>query len=1165
MSISNSNSRKKRKAYDYSESSDKNGKVIKLSDIDHALESGDFYIGQSVHTQSPTVERFVFEPETKRMVYKSICYPKGALKLMDEALLNGADNSTRGNGTTSIRATINRKLGTIKVWNDGTNFPIEPTTYATRVVYSDTKPTKMALQPEVAFFHCKTSTAYGKKRKITGGKFGLGAKLLSIFSHWSKVSMCDGTKVFEQKSSNHMKKVHPPSIKTPKGKKKPKPFVCIEFKPDLSLFYPPEDERGRQECFDDDLFHMFLTRVYDIAGTTKKSVSVTLTTDDLPKHKIPLKNFKDYVRLFLPPDATLDNKSPASKIGYYETDRWEVCLIKNPHEGKNVSFVSFVNNVYTYRGGEHVKYIRAQVSQFLQRKVPNIDQRRVNHAVFVFINSTIEDPSFNSQSKENLQTVSNRFGSECVLPTARCLNVLLKNGVLEDLKRAMELKEMSMARKVIGASSKKSLHNIPHFVDARYAGTKQGSKCTLFIVEGASALELAEAGISVVGHKFYGAIAVKGKGVNAGKPLASVSANAEFQSICRVLGLHLGRPTLRKDLRYGKIVVLTDADLDGLHIQGLLINWFKVFWPHLLQEKAFLHTMATPIIVASKGKQPLSKRKAFYTLQVYDKWFENLSEKEQRQYKIKYYKGLGTSTAEEGRWYFKNLSTLLKAFKPATPADLEAIDLMFNGKRADNRKAWLAHCDPTDCIDYENITELSYYDLIHKGVKHFSMYAMKRSIPRVIDGLTPNQRKCTHTFLKNRITEEVKVSQVMSDVGKETKYHHAQESLGLSIVKMAQTFVGKQNVNLFHPGGQFGTRKDGGQKFAANRYIQTRLSKITRYIFRKEDDCILPVQFDEGQQIEPAHFAPIIPMILVNGAKNPAMAYACRTACHRPEDLIDCITRKLNGDDSFTFPKPWYHKFTGQIEVSDNGGSFHSMGTLHKKADRVFVIDELPVHMWRNKFRDKLAKMVEKGVLRKFFEHHYDERVKFEVHFPKTDLPAVPTAKLTALFGLKTKFSGHLNLFAGEFEKAPRVHRFASYREIFEHYFKIRFLLYTKRKEHAVRHLQVSSVPFLKAKCSFIRRVVNSTIPLGKNKVLMCAAMTQEGIPDEYHEKLMGMNIASLTKERIRSIEDELQKCYDQIEYFETVTVKTLWLKELEELRQQLVPFWKERCIVDDC
>jgi len=773
--------------------------IDKMADIDHLIYSGDIYLGQTVHTKSPAVSRFLLDLNKQQMKYEEdIIYPAGLAKIFDEGLVNAADNARRGGGTKDIKVHIEQQTSTISITNDGKVFDIVKMPYKSRA-----NPNEQAYQPELAFFHPRTSSAYRKKNRTTGGKFGLGAKLMFIFSTWGKVTMCDGKLIFEQEVRDHMKVVLPPKVKEAPKRYQGKPFLTVSFKPDLVLFYPKGEA---PENFSQLIMRVFMTRIFDVAGTTEKKVKVSYKLDDDKNwQRTPICTFKDYVKLFLPEKDRKDlEEAKGNLIGYYECERWQVAVFRNPYDFP-IS-VSFVNNINTYNGGEHVKYIMSQVVDFCRGIVdPKLDTRRVYQNVMICVNSVIVDASFPSQCKESLTTTADMFGSTCKLDS-RCLNTMKRNGVIEALKSSLEDKEMDKVRREIGAGRKKPVHDIPHLRDAKHAGGRQRNKCTLYFVEGVSALELATVGLTLLGADYNGAMALKGKIINPdGKSLKKLLKNKEFVNICRTLGLEVGKSTPRSELRYNRIVLMMDRDLDGSHIMALFIHLFSTFWPHLLQEKDFITLMLTPIVVAHhKNKKKEVHR--FYTQQNYDIWWKNVSENQQKKYTIKYYKGLATSTAKEGKYYFRNPTQHMKPFRLAQEADKKVIEnVMGKGKgKSDWRKDWIQGYDETIYIPFDHIRNLSYEEFFNREVIHYSWYSIVRGIPLCEDGFTPAARKCVYTMLKKNITSEMKVDAIQTRVSLTTNYHHGANSLGETTVRLAQTITGKQNMNLFFPKGQFG-------------------------------------------------------------------------------------------------------------------------------------------------------------------------------------------------------------------------------------------------------------------------------------------------------------------------------------------------------------------------
>jgi DNA topoisomerase-2 len=252
---------------------------------------------------------------------------------------------------------------------------------------------------------------------------------------------------------------------------------------------------------------------------------------------------------------------------------------------------------------------------------------------------------------------------------------------------------------------------------------------------------------------------------------------------------------VNKQLRYGKVLFMTDQDLDGSHIKGLGINLFQSEWPTLANIPDFIGFMNTPILKAKKGSVELD----FYNDGEYNEWKE---ENDSKGWKIKYYKGLGTSTGKEFREYFEKKKFV--GFQHTEKSD-DSIDMVFNKKRSEDRKDWLKLYDRDAYLDTAK-SSVSYEEFINRELIHFSKYDCDRSIPNLMDGQKTSQRKILFSAFKKGLTSEIKVAQFSGYVSEHSGYHHGEASLNGAIVGMAQNFVGSNNINLFTPNGQFGTR-----------------------------------------------------------------------------------------------------------------------------------------------------------------------------------------------------------------------------------------------------------------------------------------------------------------------------------------------------------------------
>lgn len=278
------------------------------------------------------------------------------------------------------------------------------------------------------------------------------------------------------------------------------------------------------------------------------------------------------------------------------------------------------------------------------------------------------------------------FGSKVVL-TEKFLKGIMDSGVVDVILKVANAKEEAKLQRSLKPSGKKSkLLGIPKLEDANDAGTRDSSLCTIILTEGDSAKSLALAGIELIGRDKYGVFPLRGKFLNVREASnKQIMENPEIQNLIKILGINVGKKYENTDLlRYGSIMIMTDQDHDGSHIKGLLINFIHHFWPTLFRMEGFLREFVTPIIKATRKNG--GQENVFFTIQDYEVWAED---KSLSLYKIKYYKGLGTSTSKEAKEYFAKIAEHTIDFEYVDETDDQAIDLAFNKKLADQRKTWL--------------------------------------------------------------------------------------------------------------------------------------------------------------------------------------------------------------------------------------------------------------------------------------------------------------------------------------------------------------------------------------------------------------------------------------------------------------------------------------------
>jgi DNA topoisomerase II len=917
-------------------------KYQKKTDKQHVLENPDTYTGSMEETEYDT---YIYDEEQQRVVFKHLHIIPGLYKLFDEGIVNCRDHYVRMEQSTrpedykvsTISISIQQEDGTITMMNDGNGIDVEK------------HPEHDVWIPEMIFAHLRTSTNYNKEeKKIVGGKNGFGFKLVLIWSSWGRIETIDhirGLK-YTQEFENNLDIIHPPVIRKCS---KTKPYTKVEFRPDYKRL-------GMLNGLSQDMIQLFKRRVFDIGALTDKKVKVKYN-DEL----IPVRTFQNYVDLYI------GAKTEAKR--YYEeaNERWEYAVALTPRG--EFTHVSFVNGIYTCKGGKHVDYILGQITRKLVayiklKKKIDVKASTIKEQLMLFVRCDIENPTFDSQTKDYMTTPVAKFGSSCEV-SDKCIEMIAKMGVMDSACALTEIKETKQAKKTDGTKTR-MIRGIPKLIDANYAGTAKSHECMLILCEGDSAKAGIVSGLSKEDRNVIGVYPMRGKLFNVrGETPKRVRENKEICEIKQILGLEIGikytQETARNRLRYGRVLFMTDQDLDGSHIKGLGINLFDSEWDTLLQIPRFIGFMNTPILKARKGSREL----VFYNDGEYETWkkkqLEQYGENGLSGWHTKYYKGLGTSTSKEFKEYFQHKKIV--CFTSNGETSRNAIDMVFNKKRALDRKTWLEQYERDLYLDTSQ-EEVSYEDFIGREMIHFSKYDCERSIPNMMDGLKTSQRKILYSAFKRRLTNEIKVAQFSGYVSEHSSYHHGEQSLNGAIVNMAQDFVGSNNINVLEPKGQFGTRLQGGSDSASERYIFTHLNPITRMIYREEDDKVLNYLNDDGTMVEPDYYVPIIPMILVNGCKGIGTGFSTEVLSYQPKQIIRYIKDKIG---SFTSSQtqtntdefiPYFEGFKGRVEKIEPQ-KYLIKGCYEIKNNNQVHITELPIGVWTDDYKQYLETIMD--------------------------------------------------------------------------------------------------------------------------------------------------------------------------------------------------------------
>lgn len=445
-------------------------------------------------------------------------------------------------------------------------------------------------------------------------------------------------------------------------------------------------------------------------------------------------------------------------------------------------------------------------------------------------------------------------------------------------------------------------------------------------------------------------------------------------------------------------------------------------------------------------------------------------------------------------------------------------------------------------------------DFLNTDLRAFQLADINRSIPDLMDGLKPSQRKILYTCLKEGIVKSnrEKLPAMAGSVQKATAYHHGEVSLTNSIVDLSQTFVGSNNINLLTGDGMFGTRNMGGSDSAAPRYLHAYLSNITDKIFLKDDNPILDYLKDDGIFIEPKRFYPIIPMSLVNGVNGVATGQSSFIPSYSPSDIITYIKNKLKKKKNNIELHPQYNGFVGDI-VKNTETQYLIKGKVNIINTTRVDITELPIGMQTNKYVEILDELYENGFIKNFKnvkDGSDGQTPLFELTFQRETLKNYEGNVDGLLESLKlvNKISiNNMHLISD-----GRIKKYTSPEEICDEYYVKRLEMYGLRKEHKLKSLR-DEYNKISETARFIDLVINDKIKIYKRKKEDIVKDLEKNKFDvDIHNYLLSLSIISLTKEKL---DDLLQQKNDkdvEINKLDNYSLEELQLYDLDILNKYI-------------
>lgn len=1109
----------------------------KLSQLEHVLKRPNVYIG-SITTED--YETYVWDNKSNRIVKKTIGFNAGLDRIFEEIILNAADQVIRAREDTSrtpvkrIDVNFDKVKHMITIRNDGDGIPVQKHSVHKQYI------------PEMLFSELNSSSNYDDTgERLVSGVNGMGAKLTVIFSKFFEIETIGN-------DENGKSKKFTMTLKNNMSEKKVEKIVSSTKKQYTEVKFIPDLERFKMKDISQDMYDYMKKRVYDVAACLydKNGVNPSIYLDD---NKIDTKTFKDYISLYFEGDT--------KKIFYEQlNNRFHVGILLNTDE--KFESVAFTNGIYNNMGGTHVNYVSNKivkaVSDELKKKKIEAKSSFIKNKLNIFINSFIDRPTFSSQTKENLTNPSSEFSKYVEFSDSFINNFVKKSGILEEVISLVKFQEQRDNKKTDGG--KKKTIKEDKLDDANWAGSNKSTQCRLILTEGDSAKAFASWGYSIIGRDRYGIFPLKGKMMNVKSYTDSkVYANKEIIALKKILGLETGKKyTSLESLRYGSIVILTDQDVDGYHIKGLVMNLFHTYWPELL-ELGFVKAMSTPIVKARKGDKEVIE---FFTQTDFHNWKKKNDIG--KGWVIKYYKGLGTSNNKEARDAFVGFEEKLINYTYDNLSN-DAMNLAFDKSLSDKRKEWLMNFDPQNIVDSKD-KEVSIPMFINNELIHFSYDDVFRSIPSVVDGFKPTQRKVMYGLFKMGSKTEVKVGQLSGYVSQHTDYHHGESSISGTIINMANTFVGSNNCNLLHPQGQFGTRNRGIDDAASERYTFTFANKISKMIFNQYDEKLLDFNLSEDGKItiEPKWYVPALPMILVNGSRGIGTGFSTTVLSHDTSEIIQAVKHKMK-TGKVPKLKPSFRFHSGKVEEGEDGDrSYISWGNIEfdDKTESV-IINELPIGVWTDNYKSKLedwliikgqGKAKGEGKETQFIEEIENKSTPIDVYF-KIKLKTALYKKFKNNDKKKVMKELKLSVTLSErnmylFDEHEQIKLFATAEDILEYWYKIREVYYLKRKNLMIEELE-SELVELSNKVRFIKLINEEKIRITK--------VTEEEIEEQLkklkfdkmndkYDYLINMSIRILTIKHMNKLENDLKSMEKELATLQATSHTTMWSKELDEI-----------------
>lgn len=1095
--------------------------------LEHILDLPDTYIG--------SIERYdrdslIYDFTTKNIVYKKIRQPEGLERIFLEVASNAGDNVQRSRESNVNYGNVVFKFTdkSVEVINSGNMIPIDKNTEGIWI-------------PELIFGTFLTSSNYNQnEEKRVCGRNGLGAKLCNAWSTLFSIHIFNAVqgKEYYQEWKNNMTIKSEPIVK-PYSKKTN--MMCVKFEPDFERIFRP-DKLTPQSSFSLEDIQIFMKHCIDMAFSCNVKVVMEANCPllEIIYNETISPGINSYIKHIFPNEKNI----------IYENDFVECAIVDVSEESVHEKLlnISFVNGIIT-KTGTHISALNSKVgfaiidclssNNFIKdadKFISKLKPKDITSHISIISSFRLVNPKFSSQTKENLTSPIPAF----TLKPDYFLSIKkwkLINHIMNTIENKLE-------KDMLKTDGKKKKHiKLESLEDANWAGSSRSKDCTLYLVEGKSAMSYAVKYISFTqqGRNSQGVLPLRGKPLNAiNASISEISSNSIFTDIKTTLGLREGIDYNIDEnfntLRYGKIVILTDADNDGKHIAGLILAYFHSRFKSLL-EKGCIFMLRTPIIRIKKGNM----HNFFYSERA-------VTEQDMKNGVVSYFKGLGSADDDDIK------RDVLQS--KVVPMDLDeksslSLVLAFDENNSDDRKPWITNRISISNSNKINIEDINPYPIslfINEEVVEYSIENLQRAIPSFIDGLKDSQRKALYggfkKFKKN--TPTLKVAQFAGMISSITDYKHGEKSMEDTIVGMAKSYTGSNNLAYFSEDGQFGTRNLSGKDRASSRYIFTNLRNWVFDCYIEQDFEILEHIYVNGEKCEYKNFLPIIPMHLVNGCAGVGTGFSTNIPNYNPYDIIKWLSTRIKKgvplDKNEVIIKPWYAGFKGEIVLNTDKSKFTTKGNLRREKDS-WIIDEIPITISIHNYKNYLDNLIEN----KYISDYSNLSKPNSPYFVIKSQELMDEKQLNLISNHSTN-----NMVLLDENYYPLI--FSNIYEILEKWYIYRLEMYKKRKDNIIEKYK-NEISNLVNKITFIELVLKGEILIFKQKKEdILKSMRKNNI----NEELIKISMYSFSEEEIELINQQKNNKQKELDELIRTEPQYIWQNELINLIHSLNNYYKQ-------